>query len=108
SYASLESGRTHLTVERLVEITALLELDLHTVVDAVLGAPAESAPPAGENRTPGVRADGEHNGHVHPPIDSQQELIDALRSEIAFLRGLLLHRTSGRWQEPDHAPPSRL
>lgn len=77
SYACLESGRTCMTVERLIEMASILEVDLHAMLDAVLGA------------RPDV---------THPPATKDQagnELVTALRSEIDFLRQLVL-RGEGR------------
>jgi transcriptional regulator with XRE-family HTH domain len=72
SYACLESGRTCMTVERLIEIAAVLEVDLHAMLDKVL-------------------ADSPDVVTRHAPSDpGQQELVTALRNEIDFLRQLVL------------------
>lgn len=77
SYACLESGRTCMTVERLIAMAAILEVDLHAMLDAVVGTHPETAA-----RSPAT--DPAHH-----------ELVTALRNEIEFLRQLVL-RGEGR------------
>lgn len=81
SYAGLESGKTSLTIDRLVRITEILELDIHRVI--------------------------EESKIIHPPglvhfaqqpiaksidIDTREvydQLIAELRNEVEFLRSLI-------------------
>jgi hypothetical protein len=66
-----------MTVERLIDMASILEVDLHVMLDAVLDArPDITHPPASTDPS----------GHA---------LITALRSEIDFLRQLVL-RGEGR------------
>jgi transcriptional regulator with XRE-family HTH domain len=80
SYACLESGRTALTVERLVSIADILDLDLHQTIDDVLD-PAGKRPDA-----PASLASRAYD---------QSEIISSLRDEITFLRSLILRGKEG-------------
>lgn len=77
SYACLEAGRTGLTIERLVQLTGILEIDVHMLIDDVLPFPEKEKKGTGN---PADRA------------TDQLALIESLQSEIRFLRALVLRQ----------------
>ncbi len=81
TYANLESGKSSLSIERLLEIAAVLEMDFHQLL--VLNGKEH--------------VDGKSAGHEMPSADHMHEetkqlyeqLVKDLRSEIEFLRSMI-------------------
>lgn len=84
SYANLESGKSSMSVDRLLHICDILQLDVHHLLDE-----------AG-NQPHGYRAAPAHEKDlllVSPEVRSvYEQFIAELRSEIEFLRGLVRRR----------------
>ena len=82
AYAYLESGKTTLSIDRLIKITEILDLDIHHVIDKSL-----------QIRIPAYRHESQK---MNSPLllfpetkEAYDQLILELRGEIEFLRGLL-------------------
>jgi transcriptional regulator with XRE-family HTH domain len=81
TYANLESGKSSLSIERLLEIAAILELDFHQLL--VLNGKEIVD---GKSTMPGMQV----VDHLH--VETKQlyeQLVQELRSEIAFLRSMI-------------------
>ena len=81
TYANLESGKSSLSIERLLEIAAVLEMDFHQLLvfngkENVDGkTPLHDMPPS---------------DHLHEETKKlYEQLVEELRSEVAFLRGMI-------------------
>ena len=71
AYANLESGKTTLSLERLLKITEILELDIHEVLDS-------------------LHSEGMGRRLVHTDTKEVYErLVHELKNEVEFLRGLV-------------------
>ncbi len=80
SYANLESGKNVMTVDRLVRIAEVLNLDIHELIDTGLHIPAPDA--------------HEHSPIVLPDVKVvYDQLVLELRSEILFLRTMLKEKS---------------
>jgi transcriptional regulator with XRE-family HTH domain len=82
TYACLESGKTSLSIHRLIRIADILEVDLPELIDY-------KKVPKGQI---GLRQpkEGMFNGNMHQEtIGVYEKLIVELRSEIDFLRALI-------------------
>jgi transcriptional regulator with XRE-family HTH domain len=81
TYANLESGKSSLSIERLLEIAAILELDFHQLLvfngkEHVDGKTHLQGMPPGD--------------HLHEETKKlYEQLVEELRSEVAFLRGMI-------------------
>ena len=76
SYANLESGKSVITIDRLIRIAEVLNLDIHELIDTGLHIPAPDA--------------HEHSPIVLPDVKVvYDQLVLELRSEILFLRNIL-------------------
>ena len=81
TYAHLESGKSTLSIERLLHIAVLLDTDLYTLIEAP-GIP--SAPTATSLLHDKIRSD------MPPDMCKMYEaMIEELRSEVHFLRSLI-------------------
>lgn len=80
AYACLESGKTSLSVERLMRITEILELDIHQVIHESMFV-NQHAQQAAEHQTNKIL--------YHDTKEVYDQLISELRSEIEFLRSLI-------------------
>lgn len=82
AYAYLESGKTTLSIDRLIKITVILDLDIHHVLDKSL-----------QIRIPAHQHDSQKMNSTQLLFPETKEaydlLIFELRSEIEFLRGLI-------------------
>lgn len=81
TYANLESGKSSLSIDRLLEIAEILELDFHELV--VLNGKEYVD---GKSTMPGMQV----ADHLH--VETKQlyeQLVQELRSEIAFLRSMI-------------------
>lgn len=80
TYAYLESGKTSMSIDRLLRITEILELNIHEVIDESLlsQAPKESA----------------HDKYAAKEFstdtkEAYNELITELRNEVEFLKRIV-------------------
>lgn len=90
SYANLESGKSSMSVDRLLHICDILHMDVHGLLDR---AAAMAIPP--------------HQVLVHTDkipetvqpevIQVYTELIAEMKGEIEFLRGLVSRKEEGRF-----------
>lgn len=81
TYANLESGKSSLSIERLLEIAAVLELDFHQLL--VLN---------GKEHVDGKSPlyDMPSSDHLHEETKKlYEQLVEELRSEVAFLRSMI-------------------
>jgi transcriptional regulator with XRE-family HTH domain len=81
AYANLESGKSIMRVDRLLEICSLLEMDVHQLLEQ-----------CGTNKIVGLMntRDGERKTEMNSSEKQvYEQLIISLRSEIDFLRSLL-------------------
>lgn len=81
AYANLESGKSIMRVDRLLEICSLLEMDVHQLLEQ-----------CGTNKPVGLMnvRDGERKTEINlSEKQVYEQLIISLRSEIDFLRSLL-------------------
>ena len=76
SYACLESGRTGLSVDRFLRLAEILEVDATHVLSRILSEAVD------ENVAPSKTEQG-----IHETI-----LVEALQSEIRFLRALVIRQ----------------
>lgn len=84
SYANLESGKSSMSVDRLLQICDILQLDVHTLLD-------ESGRDAHTVRIP--RQQEKTTFALTPEIRTvYEQFISELQSEIEFLRGLVRRR----------------
>jgi len=82
AYANLESGKTTLSIDRLIRITEILDLDIHQVLD-------KSMLTHHHMHNPNLR---NHHAQVSLFPDTKEAydlLILELRREIEFLQGLV-------------------
>ena len=81
TYANLESGKSSLSIERLLEIAAVLELDFHQLLVLNGKESLDGKSPVHEMPS---------SDHLHEETKKlYEQLVDELRSEVAFLRGLI-------------------
>lgn len=80
AYACLEAGKTTLSIDRLMRITEILELDIHQVIDESMLV-NQHVQPAAVHQT--------HKIIYHDTKEVYDQLITELRSEIEFLRSLI-------------------
>ena len=85
AYACLESGKTSMSIERLLRITEILELDIHAVIE--------------ESIIARDLVDGAfHRPHIKPISSETKEVYDLLilelKSEVEFLKGIVNRRES--------------
>ena len=80
TYANLESGKSSLSIDRLVEIAAILELDFHQLLVFKGNGFVDGKSPVHEMPS----AD-----HLHEETKKlYEQLVQELRSEVAFLRSM--------------------
>jgi len=82
AYAYLESGKTTLSIDRLIRITEILDLDIHQIIDKSILTKNHS----------NLQESTSNNSHklLYPDTKEAYDLlILELRSEIEFLRGLI-------------------
>ncbi len=82
SYANLESGKSSMSVDRLLHICDILHLDVHGLLDraGTMALPQQQLSVHMEKM----------NATMHPEvIQLYTELIAEMKSEIEFLRGLV-------------------
>ncbi len=82
AYAYLESGKTTMSVDRLMQITEILELDIHQILD-------ESMLMQHPARQPAVNQSQIDKSFYQDTKEVYDQLITELRSEIDFLRSLI-------------------
>lgn len=82
TYANLESGKTTLSVDRLLHIAEILETDFTQLLE--FGNKTQSK----KSVKSGTATHTAHELHVETKMIYEQ-LIDELRNEIAFLRSLI-------------------
>ncbi len=81
TYANLESGKSSLTIDRLIEIAAILELDFHQLLVFNGKGPMDGKSPM-------------HDISTRENLNEEtkklyEQLVEELRSEVAFLRALI-------------------
>jgi len=82
AYANLESGKTTLSIDRLIRITEILELDIHQVIDKSMLSRHHMHNPNLQNHPTQV--------FLFPDTkEAYDQLILELRREIEFLQGLV-------------------
>lgn len=89
SYANLESGKSAMSVDRLLHICDILHMDVHGLLDraGTMALPQHQL---------SVHSDKMHST-VHPEvIQVYTELIAEMKSEIEFLRGLVSRKEDGK------------
>src|SRR6188474_1694665 len=88
AYACLESGKTTMSIDRLIRITEILDLDIHEVLEKSMPALHHS----------------DQSVYLHHPLhpllypdtkEAYDILILELKGEIEFLRGLIKKDYSG-------------
>ncbi len=82
SYANLESGKSSMSVDRLLHICDILHMDVHGLLDraGTMALPQQQLSVHTEKM----------NAAMHPEvIHLYSELIAEMKSEIEFLRGLV-------------------
>jgi transcriptional regulator with XRE-family HTH domain len=88
AYANLESGKSIMRVDRLLEICSLLEMDVHQLLEqcGTKKLAGQMNARDGERNT----RDGERNTEMNlSEKQVYEQMILSLRSEIDFLRSLL-------------------
>ena len=81
TYANLESGKSSLSIERLLEIAAVLEMDFHQLLVFNGKEHVDGNSPLQGNPT---------GDHLHEETKKlYEQLVEELRSEVAFLRGMI-------------------
>ncbi len=82
SYANMESGKSTLSVDRLIQTCEILHLDIHKLLDCEsINLPIEKSLDGFEGENPGV---------LSPEVKKLYgQLIAEMRSEIEFLRSLI-------------------
>ncbi len=81
TYANLESGKSSLTIDRLLEIAEILELDFHQLLEFNGRGHAD-----GKSIVHDVPSDD----HLHEETKQlYEQLVKDLRSEIEFLRSMI-------------------
>jgi XRE family transcriptional regulator, regulator of sulfur utilization len=81
TYANLESGKSSLTIDRLLEIAEILELDFHQLLVFTGKGPGDGNSPVHD--LPSVN-------HLHEETKKlYDQLVQDLRSEINFLRSMI-------------------
>lgn len=82
SYANMESGKSTLSVDRLIRVCDILQIDIHRLLDN------ESVNLPNDNSR--LNSDGLNSDVLTPEVRKlYTELIAEMRSEIAFLRSLI-------------------
>lgn len=82
AYANIESGKTTLTIDRLIHITEILELDIHEIIETRIQTRIK---PASVSNTK-----SKLNGVLYPDTkEVYDQLIIELRNEIKFLKSLI-------------------
>lgn len=84
-YANLESGKSSLSVDRMVAITEILEIDVSLLFERQRGS---STPPS-DTLTP---VNGAVSGFSPEIKHAYEQLIAELREEVRFLRELVMDR----------------
>lgn len=80
TYANLESGKSTLSIDRLLEIAEILELDFHQLL-VINGKPMDGKSPVHDTTT---------GDHLHEETKHLYELlVQELRSEVDFLRSII-------------------
>lgn len=80
TYANLESGKSTLSIDRLLEIAEILDLDFHQLL--VLKSKGE------EGKLP--VHESQLGNHLHDETKKlYDQLVEELRSEVAFLRSMI-------------------
>ncbi len=81
AYANLESGKSVMRVDRLMDICAILETDVHLLLEQTAGVKQELVV---------LRKDGDQKVEMSSDVRQMYDrLIAELRSEIEFLRSLI-------------------
>jgi len=81
AYANLESGKSVMRVDRLMNICAILETDVHLLLEQTAGVKQELVV---------LRKDGDQKVEMSSDVRQMYDrLIAELRSEIEFLRSLI-------------------
>lgn len=89
SYANLESGKSSMSVDRLLHICDILHMDVHGLLDRA----GTSALPQHPFSVPIDKM----CSTVHPEVvQVYTELIAEMKSEIEFLRGLVSRKEDGK------------
>lgn len=89
AYANLESGKSNMTIDRLLQITEILGMDVHQLFDQF--SRRMLSPPQHQRTAPAVHST------THPDVlQAYDQLIYELRTEIDFLRGLIRHQPPER------------
>lgn len=82
AYAHIESGKTTLTIDRLIHITEILQLDIHEIIEIAIQTRIKSPSFSVSNV--------KQNGILYPDTkEVYDQLIVELRNEIKFLKSLI-------------------
>ncbi len=82
AYAYLESGKTTMSIDRLIRITEILDLDIHQIID-------ESIPANNHSNHQVAHRNLSHKLLYPDTKEAYDLLILKLQSEIEFLRSLI-------------------
>ena len=86
SYANMESGKSTLSVDRLIRVCKILHINIHSLLDLEsINLPLDGSVDEMEEKNSGVI--------THEVKVLYGELISEMRSEIDFLRSLIKHQT---------------
>ncbi|HUR31535.1 MAG TPA: helix-turn-helix domain-containing protein [Saprospiraceae bacterium] len=83
SYANMELGKTTLSIDRLIRISQILDMDIHQLIDTGAHHEKKEIMDKIESALPGYPNSK----------DLYDQLILELKNEIDFLRGLVRERT---------------
>ena len=82
AYAYLESGKTTMSIDRLIRITEILDLDIHQIIDESIPLQQYTTDKSGEGRY--------SQKYLYPGTKKAYDMLIAeLRSEVEFLRSLI-------------------
>ena len=81
SYANLELGKTTLSIDRLMRISEILDVDIHQLIGKTIYSQAVNNPMLNSNL------------NIVPSKEMYDQLILELKDEIHFLRGLVKGRS---------------
>lgn len=79
AYANIELGKTTISLDRLIRIAKILEMDIHDIISKSLD-------------DQNIMDPAKKYAAQHPDNEGYLQLIDTLKSEIEFLRTLIVKR----------------
>ncbi len=80
SYANLESGKSLLTIDRLLHIAQVLNIDVHELIDTSINIPTPDAQSKSTVVLPDTKI-------------VYEQLVSELKNEITFLRKMLMEKS---------------